>query len=61
MSGIGRDAWFVAGLGIAVGAILLVGSRSIAPPLFDPVGSAALPRAGAVGLTALGLLILFQA
>lgn len=38
----------------AVAAILLVGARSIAPPLFDPVGSAALPRACAVALLGIG-------
>ena len=58
---IGRDAWFVAILGLVIGAVLLIGSRSIAPPLFDPVGSAALPQASGIALIALGLLVLLQA
>lgn len=50
----------IAALGLVVGAILWVGAKSIAPPLFDPVGSAALPRACAVVLVGLGLGTLVQ-
>nr|WP_306265558.1 tripartite tricarboxylate transporter TctB family protein [Pararhizobium sp. IMCC3301] len=52
-------AWFACGLGLVVAAVLLVAARNIAPPIFDPVGSAALPRACAVALigTSIGILI----
>ncbi len=49
------SAVFVAALGLAIGAVLLIGAGNIAPPMFDPVGSAALPRACAVALIGLGL------
>lgn len=54
------SGWFIAGLGLVIGAVLLIGARSIAPPLFDPVGSAALPQACAVALVATGLGALAQ-
>lgn len=38
------------GFVVAVCAILLIGANFIPPPMFDPVGSAALPRAVAVAL-----------
>jgi len=56
-----RTEWFVASLGLAIGAVLLIGSRSIAPPLFDPVGSAAVPIACAIALIAMGLANLIDA
>jgi len=49
------SALFVAALGLGIGAVLLIGAGNIAPPMFDPVGSAALPRACAVALIGLGL------
>ena len=45
----------VLALGLSVGSGLLYGAQFIQPPLFDPVGSAALPRACAVALIALAL------
>jgi putative tricarboxylic transport membrane protein len=56
-----RASLVVAALGLAVGAVLWVGARNIAPPLFDPVGSAALPKVCAVALAGLGLGTLAQA
>lgn len=44
--------WTVVIIGIATALVLLIGAHSIAPPLFDPVGSAALPQACAWGLLA---------
>ena len=58
--GIGYDAWFVAGLGLVAGGVLLAGAGSIAPPIFDPLGSAAVPRAGAICLMIIGLLVPVQ-
>lgn len=55
-----RSSLVVAAMGIGIAAILWIGARSIAPPLFDPVGSAALPRACAVALVGLGLGTLAQ-
>lgn len=51
---------FVALLGALIGTVLLVGARDIAPPMFDPVGSAALPIACAVTLMLLGIGVLLQ-
>ncbi len=55
-----RSSLVVAALGLVTGAVLWVGARNIAPPLFDPVGSAALPRVCAVALVGLGLGTLAQ-
>jgi len=56
-----RSALFLALLGFGIGAVLLVGAAAIAPPMFDPVGSAALPRACAIVLIALGAAIAARA
>ncbi len=53
-------ALFVFAVSLLIAGVLLVGARSIAPPLFDPVGSAALPRACAVALIAIGSGTLLQ-
>ena len=53
-------AVFTAALGIAIGSVLLIGAGDISPPMFDPVGSAALPRACGVVIIALGLGALAQ-
>lgn len=45
----------VLALGLTVGSGLLYGAQFIQPPIFDPVGSAALPQACAVALIALAL------
>lgn len=45
---------FLALLSLSICLILLIGSRDIAPPMFDPVGSAALPIASALVLLLLG-------
>ena len=45
----------VLALGLTVGSGLLYGAQFIQPPIFDPVGSAALPRTCAVALIALAL------
>ncbi len=54
-------AWFACGFGLLVAAVLLVAARNIAPPIFDPVGSAALPRICAVALIGTGLGIVLEA
>ena len=46
---------------IVVSALVWWESRKIAPPFFDPLGSAALPRAAAVLITLLALLVLVRA
>jgi putative tricarboxylic transport membrane protein len=53
------SAWFSLGLALFIATILFVGAQSISPPIFDPVGSAALPQACAVALIggAMGIFI----
>ena len=46
---------------IAVSALVWWESRKIAPPFFDPLGSAALPRAAAGLITLLALLVFARA
>lgn len=51
----------VGGLLIGLAALLWVGSRAIAAPFFDPLGSAALPRACALLIAALSTVMIGQA
>jgi putative tricarboxylic transport membrane protein len=60
LSRIDRAALFVLLVSLAVAGILLVGAGSIAPPMFDPVGSAALPRACALALIVIGFSVVLQ-
>lgn len=51
----------VAVLLVAVAALVLAGTRDIAPALYDPLGSAAMPRAAAGLVVVLALAMLWRA
>ena len=51
------DTLFLAALGFSVGVVTLFGARTIAPPIFDPVGSAVIPVTSATVLMLLSVLI----
>ena len=60
LKGLDLSAAFVLVLSAMIASILLVGAQSIAPPFFDPVGSAAVPRACGFALLLIGLLVFIQ-
>ena len=60
LEGLDRSAAFVLALSTIIACVLLVGAQSIAPPFFDPVGSAAVPRACGFALLLIGLLVFIQ-
>lgn len=60
MGRIDISASVVAGLGLATATVLFVGARDISPPIFDPVGSAALPRACAWALLGCAIGVMVQ-
>ncbi|MEX2374964.1 MAG: tripartite tricarboxylate transporter TctB family protein [Dehalococcoidia bacterium] len=56
----GADDLLVVGLTLTVAGVMLVGAQYVSPPIFDRVGSAAVPRAVAVALFLLTIVFVIQ-